>query len=109
MGIQLTCEVQDTHIRAIRDSQLVTNQVSRDHHTKESLFPKYIQQILNMVKYFKTLNIVHALHEENVCVDLLTKLVSTKKSCLNKIVIQETLDILSTKFRGIVMIESGVS
>lgn len=50
-----------------------------------------------MVKKFKSFEIVHVLHGENVCANLLEKLSNTKKLGLNRTLIQETLDISSTE------------
>lgn len=75
-GNELAHKMGVTHTRS--DSQLVTNQIKGDYQTKEPLLAKYLQHILEMTKDFNTFEIVHVMHEENTCVNLLEKLFNTK-------------------------------
>lgn len=62
-----------------------------------------------MVKEFKTFEIVHVTRKKIVCVIMLGKLASTKKSGLNRTMIHKIFHTLNTKFVEVVMIKNDES
>ncbi|CAJ2678664.1 unnamed protein product [Trifolium pratense] len=78
-------------LKAMSDSQLVTNQVSGKFQTKEPQLIKYVEGVQSLAKHFDSFELVYVPREQNMRADLLSKLASTKKPGSHRTVIQETI------------------
>ncbi|PNY11290.1 gag-pol polyprotein [Trifolium pratense] len=76
MKLAKAMEVKD--LRAMSDSQLVTNQVSGKFQTKESQLIKYLEGVQSLAKHFNSFELVYVPREQNTRADFLSKLESTK-------------------------------
>lgn len=85
-----------THLLIQTNSQLIANQVRGEFQMKDPSLIKYLQKALKMSETVEEFGINHIPMEENVSVDLLARLASTKGVGLKKTVIQETMESPST-------------
>ncbi|MCH94258.1 gag-pol polyprotein, partial [Trifolium medium] len=90
-GMRLAKEMDVSDLRAMSDSQLVTNQFSGEFQTKEPQLIKYVEQVRRLAEGFNTFELVYVPRDQNARADLLSKLASTKKPGNNRTVIQETI------------------
>lgn len=87
----LAMEIGASRLIAKSDSQLVTNQVSRQYKAKEPVLIKYLQMVGHMSSRFISFKVENVPRELNLRGDLLSKLATSKVAWFNRIVIQETL------------------
>ncbi|XP_045797595.1 uncharacterized protein LOC123891742 [Trifolium pratense] len=90
-GMKLAKDMEVKELKAMSDSQLVTNQVSGKFQTKEPQLIKYVEGVQNLAKHFDSFELVYVPREQNMRADLLSKLASTKKPGSHRTVIQETI------------------
>ncbi|CAJ2652019.1 unnamed protein product [Trifolium pratense] len=90
-GMKLAKDMEMKELKAMSDSQLVTNQVSGKFQTKEPQLIKYVEGVQSLAKYFNSFELVYVPREQNMRADLLSKLASTKKPGSHRTVIQETI------------------
>ncbi|XP_045791855.1 uncharacterized protein LOC123886594 [Trifolium pratense] len=90
-GMKLAKDMEVKELKAMSDSQLVTNQVSGKFQTKEPQLIKYVEGVQSLAKHFDSFELVYVPREQNMRADLLSKLASTKKPGSHRTVIQETI------------------
>lgn len=105
--MKLVREVGVTHLLVQIDSQLITSQVKGEFQTHDPSLLKYLQKALKMSQTFEEFKINHILRGENTRADLLAQLESTKGTRLNKTVIQETLEMRSTKVEEVMTLNEA--
>lgn len=76
---------------------MFASQVKGEFQTKDSSLIKYLQNSIKMSQVFEEFEINHIPSGQNTRTDLLARLASTKGTKLNKIIIQETLEMRSTE------------
>ncbi|PNX86818.1 gag-pol polyprotein, partial [Trifolium pratense] len=103
-GMKLAKEMEVKNLRAMSDSQLVTNQVSGKFQTKEPQLIKYVEGVQSLAKHFESFELVYVPREQNMRADLLSKLASTKKPGSHRTVIQETIKTPSISGEGLMMV-----
>jgi hypothetical protein len=74
-------------------------------HTKEGHLQKYVQLVLEMMKEFENVEVIHVPREQNNRADILSKLASTRNANGNKTVIQEVLSEPSIQDKGTLHLE----
>lgn len=87
----LVADLVVTHLKVQTDSLLVTYQVRKAFSTKEELLSKYLAKLQEHKSKFISIELTYVPIEQNGRVDILAKLVSTKKPGNNHSVIQETI------------------
>ncbi|CAJ2632006.1 unnamed protein product [Trifolium pratense] len=103
-GMKLASDMEVKELRAMSDSQLVTNQVSGKFQTKEPQLIKYVEKVQNLAKHFDSFELVYVPREQNMRADLLSKLASTKKPGSHRTVIQETIKTPSINGEEVMMV-----
>lgn len=96
-GMLLAQEMGAKNLRARSDSQLMTNQISREYQTKDQQLSKYLARVRKLVSDFQFFEAIYVPRESNSRADLLAKLASTKKPGNNRTVIQEVISAPSTE------------
>nr|KYP62073.1 Transposon Ty3-I Gag-Pol polyprotein [Cajanus cajan] len=73
------------------DSKLMVEQLSGTYQAKDTLLQRYFHTASHQISSFDEFTIKHVPREQNVRVDLLSKLASTKRPGQHRTIIQETL------------------
>ena len=94
-GLKLARDVGVHRLLICSDSQVVTSQVIGTYQAKDALLQRYLIKVKELVKEFSDIEFRHVPREENVKVDILSKLASTKPGGNNQSLIQETLKLPS--------------
>jgi len=91
-GLRIAKDLGASKIRIFTDSQLVASQVTGDYQVREGHLQQYVQLVLEKMKEFETIEVIHVPREHNTRADILSKLASTRTANRNKTVIQEVLN-----------------
>lgn len=83
IGLKLAKTIEVSHLLVWTDSQLVASQIGGDYQTKDVSLLKHLQQALQLAKEL------------------------TKDLGLNRMVIQETLEALSTEVEDMMVLENA--
>ncbi|RDX97095.1 Pro-Pol polyprotein, partial [Mucuna pruriens] len=93
-SMRLAFEVEVKRLTAKSDSKLVTGQVNGEYQTKDLKLVKYWEKATTMVASFEKFTLLHVPRDQNERADLLTKLASTQKRGLQRLIIHESLSAL---------------
>ncbi|XP_020229889.1 uncharacterized protein LOC109810756 [Cajanus cajan] len=90
-GLRLAKDVGVKKLRCCSDSKLMTEQVGGRYQTKEPQLQRYNLMVSHLTSSFDHFQIEHIPRAQNLRVDLLSKLASTKRPGQHKTIIQETI------------------
>ncbi|RDX88965.1 Retrovirus-related Pol polyprotein from transposon 17.6, partial [Mucuna pruriens] len=94
-GMRLALEIEAKRLTVKSDSKLVTGQVNGEYQAKDPKLAKYWERATTMAASFDSFTLLHVPRDQNERADLLTKLASTRRKGLQRLVIHENLSALT--------------
>jgi len=91
VGMLLAKELGAQSLLVKSDSVLVIGQVTGDYQAKDPQLALYLRYVRVLRAVFSTFDLVHVPREQNSRADLLSKLASSGKGGMQRLVVQETL------------------
>jgi len=91
-GLRLAKDLGVRCLRCQTDLQLVAGQVNGEYQAREPLLQKYHNMTKKLMLQFEEVSIVHVPRCNNARADVLSKLMSTRKTGQHKTLIQEVLN-----------------
>nr|KYP60391.1 Uncharacterized protein Mb2253c family [Cajanus cajan] len=91
-GLRLARDIGAQKVKCNNDSKLVVEQLSGTYQTKDNLLQRYYHAVSQWTSSFEEFTIHHVPREQNVRIDLLSKLASMKCPGQHRTIIQETIN-----------------
>jgi ribonuclease HI len=87
-GLRVTKEISVQHIMCCGYSDLVTQQVAGTYKARNEVMAAYRDEVDEMAKSFLGYNIKHVRREDNMAADTLSKLGSSRKAVLPRVLLE---------------------